>query len=56
MLSGNEKKVPEFLYKHNLEFLWRLRYDTLRRVKRLLVTSFYSIKFFLMGYKIFIKI
>ena len=46
MLSGNEKKVPEFLYKHNLEFLWRLRYDTLRRVKRLLVTSFYSIKFF----------
>jgi exopolysaccharide biosynthesis WecB/TagA/CpsF family protein len=55
ILSGNEKKVPNFLYENNLEFLWRLRYDTIRRLKRLLVTTYYSIKFYLFGYKVFIK-
>jgi exopolysaccharide biosynthesis WecB/TagA/CpsF family protein len=55
MLSGNEKPVPNFLYKKNLEFLWRLRYDTIRRFKRLFVTTYYSIKFYLFGYKVFIK-
>ena len=55
MLSGKEKPVPKFLYDKNLEFLWRLRYDTLRRIKRLLITSFYFIKFYLFGYKIVIK-
>ena len=30
---GDEKEVPKFLY--NFEFLWRLRYETWRRSKRL---------------------
>jgi len=56
MLSGNEKKVPDFLYNRNLEFLWRLRYDTMRRLIRLLVTTLYSLKFYLSGYKVVIKL
>ena len=56
ILSGQEKPVPRFLYEKNLEFLWRLRYDSIRRIKRLFVTTFYSIKFYLMGYKIIIKL
>lgn len=56
MLSGQEKPAPLFLYEKNLEFLWRLRYDFMRRLKRLLVTTFHSIKFFLFGYKIVIKL
>jgi exopolysaccharide biosynthesis WecB/TagA/CpsF family protein len=56
MLSGNEKKVPDFLYEKNLEFLWRLRYDTMRRLRRLFVTALYSLKFYLFGYKIVIKL
>ena len=54
MLSGNEKKAPDFLYEKNLEFIWRLKYDTMRRLSRLFVTSLYSLKFYLFGYKIFI--
>jgi len=34
---GDEKEVPKFLY--SFEFLWRLRYETRRRILRL-VTSF----------------
>lgn len=56
MLSGNEKKVPDFLYENNLEFLWRLRYDTIRRLKRLFVSTLYSLKFYLFRYKIVIKL
>ena len=37
--SGVEKAVPKIFYSY--EFLWRLRYDTLRRIKRLLNTFFY---------------
>ncbi len=37
--SGFERKVPSLLY--DLEFLWRLRYETKRRLKRLLSTFFY---------------
>jgi glycosyltransferase involved in cell wall biosynthesis len=36
IFSGEEKEVPFFL--NNFEFLWRLQYETLRRIKRLLVT------------------
>jgi UDP-N-acetyl-D-mannosaminuronic acid transferase (WecB/TagA/CpsF family) len=36
--SGNEKKCPYILYNSGLEFLWRLRGDTIRRVKRLILT------------------
>ena len=42
IVSGDEKEVPKFLF--YLEFLWRLRYETLRRIKRLLITFYqYSI-------------
>ena len=37
--SGEEKVVPKIL--SNFEFVWRLRYETLRRTKRLLTTFFY---------------
>lgn len=56
ILSGEEKPVPKFLYEKNLEFLWRLRYDTLRRIRRLFITTLYSIKFILLGYKVIIKL
>lgn len=39
--SGEEKVVPKFIY--YFEFLWRLRYDTLRRLNRLFITFFYYI-------------
>jgi UDP-N-acetyl-D-mannosaminuronic acid transferase (WecB/TagA/CpsF family) len=37
--SGEEKEVPKYLSK--LEFLWRLRYDTFRRISRLINTLAY---------------
>ena len=40
--SGEEKKVPNFL--SNYEFIWRLRTDTLRRIKRLLESLFFYTK------------
>ena len=55
MLSGQEKISPDFFYKNNLEFLWRLRFDTLRRLKRLIISIIYSSKFFLFRYKIILK-
>jgi UDP-N-acetyl-D-mannosaminuronic acid transferase (WecB/TagA/CpsF family) len=39
MASGIERPVPNFFY--NLEFLWRLQYDPLRRAKRLIFSFFY---------------
>ena len=38
--SGSEKKVPEIFDKLNLEFLWRLRTDTIRRILRLIYTLY----------------
>ena len=40
--SGEEKEVPNFFY--YAEFLWRLRYDTIRRLIRLVVSFFYFTK------------
>ena len=40
--SGEEKKVPKYLRKY--EFFWRLRSDTLRRIKRLIETFYYYSK------------
>lgn len=45
MASGEEKVVPKILNMLNLEFLWRLRTDTRRRVSRLL----YSFYFYVYG-------
>ena len=36
IVSGLEKKVPKLLY--HFEFIWRLRYETFRRLKRLFIT------------------
>ncbi len=38
MLCGDEPPVPSVIYFLNLEFLWRLRFDTKRRLKRLIET------------------
>lgn len=40
--SGEEKEVPNFFY--YAEFLWRLRYDTFRRLIRLIVSFYYFAK------------
>ena len=45
--SGSEKKCPSFLYNMRLEFLWRLRSDTRRRLRRLSVDLFYFFKSFI---------
>ena len=36
IFTGEERQVPDFFY--NLEFLWRLRYETRRRLTRLFST------------------
>ena len=46
MLTGEEKIVPKYLDFFGLEFIWRLRIDTKRRLKRLIQTANY----FLNGY------
>ena len=38
IVSGDEKEVPRSLY--YFEFIWRLRYETFRRIKRLLITFY----------------
>jgi len=40
--SGEEKQVPSSI--SHFEFLWRLRYDTIRRLNRLLTTFYYFLK------------
>ena len=57
MASGEEKQIPHFIENNGLEFLWRLRTDTLRRFKRLLISfSSYSYGYLTMNYKKFQKI
>jgi UDP-N-acetyl-D-mannosaminuronic acid transferase (WecB/TagA/CpsF family) len=41
MASGDEKMIPKFIDEMGLEFIWRLRTDTRRRVFRLLYTIIY---------------
>jgi exopolysaccharide biosynthesis WecB/TagA/CpsF family protein len=41
--SGEEKATPDLMYIYNLEFLWRLKFDSYRRIKRLFVTFVYFI-------------
>jgi len=41
--SGEEKVVPEFLDNMGLEWIWRLRTDTSRRIRRLLITFLYYV-------------
>jgi UDP-N-acetyl-D-mannosaminuronic acid transferase (WecB/TagA/CpsF family) len=55
MAAGLEKDCPKFLYNIGLEFVWRLRGDTKRRLKRLLYTYVMYILFLLSNKKILIK-
>ena len=45
MASGHEKIVPLFLEKYSLEFIWRLRTDTLRRIFRLINTLYNYLRY-----------
>jgi len=49
MLSGVEKPAPYLVEKSNLEFLWRLKYDTRRRVIRLFESSILFTKHLING-------
>jgi colanic acid biosynthesis glycosyl transferase WcaI len=50
--SGHERPVPTLVEKMNLEFLWRLRTDTLRRLRRLIISSsFYILGEFFFKFK-----
>ena len=49
ILSGYEKKSPTILYRLNLEWLWRLRFDTRRRFSRLLESAILFFKLKLSG-------
>ena len=48
--SGVEKKVPNFM--SDFEFLWRLRYETRRRILRLFISFYYFFKSILITKKI----
>ena len=41
MASGEDRPVPVYLDNFGLEFLWRLRKETFRRLKRLIITAIY---------------
>ena len=38
LASGSEKVCPKFMYLMGLEFLWRLQFETVRRLIRLLIS------------------
>jgi len=42
--SGDERQMPKIIENLNIEFLWRLRTDFFRRIKRIILTFFYFIK------------
>ena len=43
MASGEEKPIPKVLERYYLDFLWRLKTDTKRRILRLLYSFYYYI-------------
>ena len=47
--SGDEKSVPRFFDYFGLEWLWRLRYETIRRLKRLITSALYFFEYLLYG-------
>ena len=44
LISNYEKPVPMFLYKRNLEWLWRLRTDPRRRIIRIIQSYYFYLK------------
>ena len=55
MAARLEKDCPKLLYKLGLEFIWRLRGDTKRRILRLLYTFIMYNIFIISNKKISIK-
>jgi len=49
LISNFEKPVPTFLYKLNLEWLWRLKTDPKRRIIRIFQSYFYYSKSYFKG-------
>ena len=49
LVSKFEKPVPLFLYKLNLEWLWRLKTDPKRRIIRIIQSYFYYMKSYYKG-------
>ena len=47
--AGDEKEVPKLFDTFGLEWLWRLRYETKRRIKRLILSASYMLKYILYG-------
>ncbi len=47
--TGEVKRCPKFLSNIGLEFIWRLRTDTIRRLQRLITTFFLFLFYFLTG-------
>ena len=47
--AGDETEVPKIFDYFGLEWLWRLRYETKRRLNRLIVSAFYMFKYLLYG-------
>ena len=47
--AGDEKEVPKLFDYLGLEWLWRLRYETKRRLKRLVLSATYMVKYTLYG-------
>ena len=44
-----KKKTPELLNLLNLEWLWRLRFDTKRRIARLIETAYLFTKMLILN-------
>ena len=44
MAAGDEKEIPLFFERYALEFLWRLRTDTKRRIIRLLISLLFYLQ------------
>jgi glycosyltransferase involved in cell wall biosynthesis len=44
LASGEEKPIPKYLENLGIEFLWRIKSDSRRRIKRLLETFYYYLK------------
>jgi UDP-N-acetyl-D-mannosaminuronic acid transferase (WecB/TagA/CpsF family) len=44
LASGEEKPIPKYLESLGIEFLWRIKTDSRRRIKRLFETFYYYLK------------
>lgn len=44
LASGEEKPIPKYLENLGIEFIWRIKSDSRRRIKRLLETFYYYLK------------